>query len=67
MKCQTMESRLLALLRRKWVSPLDALKEAQCLSLAQRVSEWRAAGMDIADQWVTLPSGKRVKRYRTQA
>jgi hypothetical protein len=66
MKPQTMEQRLLKLLRRKWVSPLVALKEAHCLSLAQRVSQWRAAGISIADQWVTLESGKRVKQYRVQ-
>lgn len=60
----TMHDKLLKLLRRKWVSPLTALNEAQCLSLAQRVSQWRAAGIAIKDKWVDLPSGKRVKAYR---
>ena len=66
MKCKpvTMEDRLMKLLRRKWVSPLDALREVQCLSLAQRVSEWRAAGIAIKDRWVDLDGGKRVKAYR---
>ncbi len=63
MKKQTMESRLLALLKRKWVSPLDALREVQCFSLAQRVSNWRAAGISIADKWIELDGGKRVKSY----
>lgn len=62
-KPETMESRLLKLLRRKWISPLEALQEANCLSLAQRVSEWRREGIAIADKWVDLPSGKRVKAY----
>lgn len=67
MKHQTMEQRLLRLLRRKWVSPLDALREVQCMSLAQRVSQWRAAGIRIADKWVELDGGKRVKSYRITA
>lgn len=67
MKTETMESRLLKLLRRKWVSPLDALREVQCLSLAQRVSQWRAAGIAISDKWVELGGGKRVKAYRIAA
>ena len=64
MKTETMESKLLRLLKRKWVSPLDALSAVGCFSLAQRVSEWRASGMRIADKWVELDGGKRVKAYR---
>jgi hypothetical protein len=64
MKQITMEAKLLKLLKRKWVSPLEALREAGCFSLAQRVSEWRAAGIDIRDKWVELNGGKRVKAYR---
>jgi hypothetical protein len=67
MKKDTMEARLLKLLRRKWVTPLDALREVQCLSLAQRVSQWRAAGIAITDKWVELSGGKRVKAYRVSA
>jgi hypothetical protein len=63
-KPETMEAQLLRLLKRKWVSPLDALREAGCMSLAQRVSEWRAAGIDIRDKWIELNGGKRVKAYR---
>lgn len=63
-KPETMEARLLKLLKRKWISPVDALNEAGCFSLAQRVSEWRAAGIDIRDKWVELNGGKRVKAYR---
>lgn len=65
MTTDTMESRLFRLLARKWVSPLTALKEAGCLSLAQRVSNWRAAGIRIQDEWVT-EGNKRFKRYRLQ-
>ena len=65
-KPETMESRLLKLLKRKWITPLDALKEVQCLSLAQRVSNFRADGVKVADKWVELANGKRCKSYRIQ-
>ena len=59
-----MKRDLLALLSRKWVSPLEALRECGCLSLAQRVSEWKRDGVSIIDKWIDTPSGKRVKAYR---
>jgi hypothetical protein len=61
---ETMACRLLKLLKRRYVTPLDALREVQCLSLAQRVSQWRAAGISIDDKWVNLAGGKRVKAYK---
>jgi hypothetical protein len=67
MKQLTMEQRLLRLLKRRFVTPLDALREVGCLSLAQRVSEWRKAGIAITDKWVELAGGKRVKAYRVSA
>ena len=76
MKTHTMSSQLLKLLRRQWVTPLDALKHCGCLSLSQRCGEfrhmhrWKLPGPDgklmpaILDKWVKLPGGKRVKAYR---
>lgn len=64
MKQVLMKDRLAHLLRTKWTTPLIALQEAGCLSLAQRVSQWRSQGIAILDKWVELPSGKRVKAYR---
>lgn len=58
-----MKPKLLALLRRQWTTPMDALRHCQCMSLAQRVSEWRSLHR-IIDKWVKLPSGKRVKAYK---
>jgi Helix-turn-helix domain len=60
----TMKRDLLTLLGRCWVSPLMALKKCGCMSLAQRVSEWRASGLYIADKWVKTDSGKRFKAYK---
>lgn len=60
----TMQQTLIKLLSRKWLTPLSALKEAQCLSLSQRCGELRRAGINVVDKWVKTDSGKRVKSYR---
>jgi len=51
-------------LKRRWMTPLDALHMCGCLSLSQRCGELRRAGVRVQDKWVCLPSGKRVKAYR---
>lgn len=61
---ELMKDRLMKLMKRRYVTPLDALKHAGCMSLAQRVSQWRAAGVKVEDKWVHLDGGKRVKSYR---
>lgn len=60
----TQKDMLLALLRKRYVTPLDALNECGCMSLAQRVSEWIRDGLNIVKKWVDLPNGKRVRAYR---
>jgi len=75
----TMKSELLNGLLKGWVTPMIAFNNYRCLSLAQRVSEWRAERRwcskipgqrytkpppEIIDEWLKLPNGKRVKRYR---
>lgn len=67
MKTPTMEQRLLKLLRRKWITPLDALNEVQCMSLSQRAGSFARQGYAVAKRWVDLPSGKRVRAYRIEA
>ena len=64
MKHCTKSERLHDLLIRQWVSPIHALHSCGILSLAQRVSEWRAAGDKIVDRWVTSMNGSRFKEYR---
>jgi len=59
-----MKDRLVALLRRQWTSPVDALNEAGCFSLSQRCGELRRAGVSVDSKWLDLPNGKRVKCYR---
>ena len=51
-------------LKRRWLTPLDALQHCGCLSLSQRCGELRRAGVLVQDKWVCLPNGKRVKSYR---
>lgn len=45
----------------KWVSPLDALREAGTMKLATRVGELRAQGYLILDKW---HDSKEYKLYR---
>jgi len=55
---------LFLLLRKQYVTPIDALNKCGIFSLAQRVSEWRRDGHVIGDKWVISPSGARFKAYR---
>ena len=60
----TMLDQIITLLRAGWVTPLDALQKAGCLSLSQRVGELERSGTAIIRDWLKLPNGKRVRRYR---
>ena len=60
----TMKSNLLRLLKRRWITPLDALRLANCLSLSQRCGSFRRDGLNVIDRWVVTDSGKRIKAYR---
>ncbi len=60
----TMHKRLLGLLKTRYITPLDALKHAGCLSLSQRCGDFRRAGVKVIDKWVRLANGKRVKAYK---
>ena len=62
-----MKTELIALLKKKWVTPLMALQQLQCMSLSQRVGELRRSGeFAIADKWVCTDT-KRYKAYRIVA
>lgn len=60
----TKSAKLLKMLKREYVTPLDCLEHCGLLSLAQRVSQFRAQGIDVQDKWVTSPSGSRFKAYK---
>ena len=59
----TKKSALLSLLRRQYVTPLIALREVGILSLAQRISNWRAEGYEFAQNVVEC-DGSRVASYK---
>ena len=59
----TQKAALLALLGRQWVTPQIALAKVGCMSLAQRVSEWRRMGVEF-DQRVLVAGRSRFAAYR---
>ena len=48
----TQKDQLHKIMRRRWVTGLDALKLAGCLSLSQRCGELRRAGVNVVSRWV---------------
>lgn len=60
----TMKADLLRVLKRRWLTSLEAVAAVGCWSLSQRAGELRRDGVQVLDKWVELPSGKRVKSYR---
>lgn len=53
----------LRLLRRMWLSPLRSAELGGCLSLSQRVGEFRKQGIAIRARWVES-HGSRFLEYR---
>lgn len=65
MTTQTKLDKLIKLLKRRWVSPIDALKHCGLMSLSQRVGQLRRRGVHIADTWVKDKNGRnRFKAYK---
>lgn len=61
---KTKKAALLAVLKRRWLTPLEAVAACGLFSLSQRCGELRRDGHCVIDKWVTLPSGSRVKAFR---
>jgi hypothetical protein len=59
-----MKDRLLSELARRWLTPQDALRAVGCMSLAQRVSQWRAAGYEFHQRVVQTGPRTRVAAYK---
>ena len=61
---EPLEALLVDLMRQGWLSPQDALRQAGCFSLSQRVSELkREHGLPIVDEW-RQAGRSRYKVYR---
>lgn len=46
------------------LTALEALRLFDCLNLKARIFDLRDSGMNIATEWVTTSTGKRVAQYR---
>ena len=57
----TKKAIVLKLMKRRWISPLDALRFAHCLSLSQRAGELRREGHNVISR---RPKGKPYSEYR---
>ena len=71
----TKRERTIALLKRGWLTSLESANRGGCLSLSQRCGDFRREmcwidfgtfghRFKIAEKWVDLPSGSRVKAWR---
>lgn len=56
--------RLESLLKRRWLTQLQAYDALQCTRLAARVKDLRDSGVTVHDRWVETQGGARVKAYR---
>lgn len=62
----TQTDKILAMLKRGPITPLDALREAQCLRLCARIYDLKQLGHQITKENHQLTSGKVVARYHLQ-
>ena len=60
---RTQRKKLESLMRRKWITPIDALREVGCLRLAARICEMRQEGVNVQSEWVK-EGDKHYKKYR---
>ena len=56
-------SQLISLMKRKWVTPQDALKHCGSMRLAARVHDLRMQGINVIDRWVERDD-TRFKAYK---
>lgn len=45
------------------ITPIEALDLFKCFRLGARIADLKDRGYDIKSEFVTTPSGKRVKQY----
>ncbi|AOF53689.1 hypothetical protein BKG91_12110 [Rodentibacter caecimuris] len=49
------------------VTALSAFDDFQCMRLSARIKDLRDLGYTTTDEFITMPSGKRVKQYFIEA
>ena len=63
----THKQRTIELLQRGWLTSLQCAQMGGCLSLSQRIGEFRRqTDMVIDEKWITTGGGARVKAWRIQ-
>lgn len=61
---QSQNARILAFMQNGGrITSLEALNQFGCLRLSARIKDLRDRGYAICDEFITVPSGKRVKQY----
>jgi len=60
----TMTANLIALLKKRWVSPQVALQRVGCFSLAQRISRDIKPFYKVEKRWLQRVDGRPVREYR---
>ena len=62
------KAHLTDLMRKRWMTPLDALRLCDCLSFSQRLTEIRkdliGTKWYLDAEWQTTSTGKRVKAFK---
>ena len=59
--------RVLALLKKSWTTPMDALRKAGVMSFNARISEIRKAGYKVQSEKVVIRTGIYVNRHRIKS
>ena len=55
---------ILRAMRRRWVTPMDALDNFGSFRLAARVADLRRLGYEVESRWQKTSGGHQVKAYR---
>lgn len=64
---KTHTARTIELLESRWITALECAQLGGCLSLSQRVGQFRRLGISVSSRWVRTQGGARVLAYRIEA
>ena len=57
---------LIAALKRRWYTSLEAAERLGVWALSQRCGELRRMGKKVVSKWIKTATGKRIKAYRIE-
>lgn len=61
---KTKTEMLVSVLKRRWLTPLEAVHAVGLYSLSQRCGELRRSGVNVISRWVKTSGGSKVKAFR---